>query len=187
VNDGANLAVDTIYNEHIANIATIDEHEVIFISNVLNGLLVDHDSISVSKNDKLMDIFEGIGYAQDYAIPKNSNDRKIVLDAINRFGSRILVEIKKHFRNTNFEHSETLYGVTRGTKVAADLVVLESYYLRYRNLLRSFIYKFSKKLNPSLSKFTYTSFNFDLSLETGYASDFAGQEVNIKSNDVFWT
>jgi hypothetical protein len=134
-----------------------------------------------------MEIFEGIGYAQDYAVPKNSNDRKIVLDAINRFGSRILVEIKKHFRNTNFEHSETLYGVTRDSKIEADLVVLESYYLRYRNLLRSFIYKMSKKLNPSLSKFTYTSFNFDLSLEAGYAPNFVGLEVNIQSNDAFWT
>lgn len=187
INDGANLAVDTLYSEYINDIATINNHDVIFISNVLNGLLVDHDSISASKDDKLMELFEGIGYAQNYGIPKGANDRKIVLDAINRFGARILLQFKKHFRNTNFEHSEILYGVPRDNKVQADLVALEGYYLRYRNLLRSFIYKISLKLDPSTSKFIYTSFNFDLSLEAGYSNNFAGTEVNIQSNDAFWT
>ena len=187
INDGSNLIIDTLYAEYQSTLSDLKEHEIIFITNVLNGLLVDHDSISLDRNEKLMEIFEGIGNSPKYSIPRYSNDLKIVVDAINRFGARIMVQIKKFFRSTNFEHSETLNGVDRDYKIEADLIALEAYYKKFRTLLQTFLYNMSERLSPSEAKFIYTSFNFDFSVEIGYATDFQNTDRNIQSNDVFWT
>lgn len=187
INDGADLAVDTLYEQYSPKINSLNEHDIIFLSNVFNGFFVDYDAISPDRTDKVMELFEGIANAPAYFVPRNVNDRRLVFDTINGFGSKLMVMIKKHFKNTDFEHSHTLHGIERENKVRDDLTKLEGLYQRYRTLLLKFIDKSALRLNPGEKKFIYTSFNYDLSLEAGYANEFVGKDVNIQSNDAFWT
>lgn len=187
INDGANKAVDTLYTMYVVNTTRVSEHDIIFISNVLNGLLVDYDSISPDRTNKLMDLISAIGNAPAYFVPKYANDRKIVLDAINRYGARLVTHIKIHFRKTDFEHSPNIHGIQRDDLIQADLNNLQNLYLKFRIALQSFIDKSSLRLNQGENRFIYTSFNFDLSLQHGYPNNFVGRDTNIQSNDAFWT
>lgn len=133
-----------------------------------------------------MEIFEGISNAPAYFVPRSPYDRKIVYDAINRFGSRLTMDIKQHFRKTNFEHSSNLYDMDREELIEKELKHKEDNYRRYIKLLNNFIDKSSLRLNPGEKKLIYTSFNFDLSLEAGYATEYKGRKINIQSNDASW-
>ena len=133
-----------------------------------------------------MEIFTGIGYCHSYSVPRRLNDEKIVVDAFNRFSSRIVNQIKNQFTMTDFEHSKTKTGSEREAVINSSLSALELYFARFGALARNFLNLMSLRLNPSDPKFIHTSFSFDISIEAGYASDFAGKDVNIQSNNVFW-
>ena len=133
-----------------------------------------------------MQIFEAISKSQSFTVPKNTYDLKIVYDAITRLGAKITTQIKILYRKTNFEHSTNLYGVDLINKIKADLDVLQSMYKRYRVLLLNFIDKSTIRLNTDNPKIIYTSYMHDFSIELGFPYQFAGTDVNIKTNDVFW-
>ena len=126
------MAIDTLHNEFYPKINSIDEHDIIFISNVLNGLLVDYDAISPDRTGKVIDLIEGIGKAPSYSVPINAYDRKIVLDAINKAGSYVIVHLKKYF-NTDFGDFDS----------KPQLIQLEGFYLRYRTAVQGYIDKSS--------------------------------------------
>jgi len=162
------------------------QSEIMFISNVFNGLFVDPDSLTDEKYNALLAIMLGIANSPAYSIPIQTEDMRIVLDAMNRLGARIGLEGKKFRQNTGFEISQTLYGVDRNALIDSTQQQLQSAYLSYINTLYIFLQQASKRLNPSKTKVVYTSFNFDVSSEIGYAADYVNKEVNIQSNDAFW-
>lgn len=157
-----------------------------FLANVFNGLLVDFDAVPIVHTEKILELFEGIGDIEMYFVPKRTADRKMVYSSMARFGAYILMQFKKLYTNTLFQHSEHLYGVERDEKISADFERLQGYYARYRVLTNKFIDVSSLRLSPYEKKILFTSLMFDFSLEQGYPSEFVGKNLEIKTNDVYW-
>lgn len=178
--------MDTLYDTFSDDISNINEHDIILMSNIFSGMLVDHDSISENRLEKLMGLFEAISDAPSYHVPKASNDRKITFDAITRLGAKLIVYIKKHFA---YFGGQNYYKPPDQVSQATHFTLkeLEDLYRRYRALLVKFMDKSSLRLNAGEVKFIYLSFNFDFTIEQGYASNFVNKDVKIQSNDVYWT
>ena len=187
VTDTSTTIVNHLYDLYKPQIDNITEFDVVFIANVFNGLLVDYDAITNDLTLKVLELFEGIGEVEMYFIPKQTADRKMVYSSLARFGSYLLMQFKHLYGKTDFQHSQVLHGVERDNKVAQDLQTLQSYYKRYRTLLVKFIDKSSLRLNPTEKKIIFTSLMFEFSLESGYPAEFINKDVDIRSNDVYWT
>jgi hypothetical protein len=187
VRDTSTAIVDTLYNEYLARLSELSEFDAVFLANIFNGLLVDYDAIPTEKTEKVIKIFEAIGNLKIYNVPKSIEDRKLIYSAISRLGAYLLLQFKHLNSNSNFEHSKTLYGIKRQEKVEQDLNVLKGFYKRYKDLANKFIEISSIILNPTEEMITFISFMFEISLQVGYPFEFVNQELDIRSNDVFWT
>ena len=181
-----NQATDYLYSKYSSNLDQLSEFDVTYLSNVFNGLLLDYDSVSPDRTEKILQLFEGISNANSYTVPKDVYDIKIVYDAMGRLGAKITLQMKTFYKQSKFQHYSNLYGVELNLKISSDLNNLQNMYKRYRVLIQNFINKSIKSLNTDNPKIVYTSYMHDFSLELGFPYQFVGVDANIRTNDAFW-